>query len=173
MTGVGVDLTYHGHKMGVYILHDDAMDGGCLRCWDGVLWCGTWKKGLLYAIFGVAILLKPHRLWLSPASGVMLLLLASLYILLTFKTRKQAKDTLLQGREESYERFDEMPEVLDDTLPEPLPRRAYSDTHQPIHIAPSTSGSSNAASTSRTSTGVTRTHALVDGFGDQEIILEI
>lgn len=199
MSGVGVDLTYYGHKMGIYVLlaalvvffleitwavtlflqvclrHDDGMGGGCLRCWDGVLWCGSWKKGVLYAIFGAVILLRPHRLWLSPASGVMLLLLASLYFLLTFKIRREAKETLLQGREESYDRFDEMPEVLDDTLPEPLPRRGYTDAHHHIHIhsAPSTSGATNAASTSRMTTAVTRTHALVDGFGDQEIILEI
>ncbi|XP_071455391.1 uncharacterized protein [Hetaerina americana] len=197
MSGVGVDLTYHGHKMGIYFLvsaavvffleitwaitmflqvclrHDDGCGGGCLRCWKGVLWCGSWKKGILYALAGAAILIRPYHLWLTPASGGMLLFLAVLYFLLTLKARLEAKDALLAGRDDSYDRFEE---VLDDTMPEPLSQRGYMDTNHHILIqpTPSTSGTpypgANGPSTSSTTS---RTNFLVNDCCDHEILLEI
>ncbi|KDR11941.1 hypothetical protein L798_14123 [Zootermopsis nevadensis] len=50
----------------------------------------------------------------------MLVLLASLYLLLTCKNRFETKDLLLQSREDSYDRFEDMPEVIDDSLPGPI-----------------------------------------------------
>ncbi|KAK7791570.1 hypothetical protein R5R35_002861 [Gryllus longicercus] len=88
-----------------------------LRCWDAVLWIDLWKKSVLYAAFSVALFVRPHRLWLSSVAGVMLVLLALMYLVLTCRGRMEVKETLLQDREESYDRFDDMTEGVDDSLP--------------------------------------------------------
>ncbi|XP_068085164.1 uncharacterized protein [Anabrus simplex] len=90
------------------------------RCWDGILWLDHWKKSILYVAFSIALFIRPHRLWLSSVAGVMLVVLASFYLLLTCQGRKEVKDTLLQDREESYDRFEDIPDVIDDSLPGPV-----------------------------------------------------
>ncbi|XP_066983840.1 transmembrane protein 72-like [Macrobrachium rosenbergii] len=81
--GVGVDMVYHHHLLGVYILVLSLSllfleitwaitlflhvcirneSSSILWCWSGVLWIDTWKKALLYWTCATALLLKPHTL---------------------------------------------------------------------------------------------------------------
>lgn len=141
LCGVGVDVTFHHHAVGIYIIIGAVVVffleitwavtlflQVCLRneyspvyrCWDAVLWLDRWKKALLYLAFSILLFIHPHRLWLSSAAGVMLVLLACLYLLLSCKSHFETKDTLLQSREDSYDRFEDIPEVIDDSLPGPM-----------------------------------------------------
>ncbi|KAJ9587958.1 hypothetical protein L9F63_018614, partial [Diploptera punctata] len=103
------------------------------RCWDVVLWLDNWKKTILYAAFSILLFIKPHRLWLSSVAGVMVVVLASMYLLLSCKYRFETKDTLLQNREDSYDRFEDIPEVIDDSLPGPV-HESLSDSLLPYVI---------------------------------------
>ncbi|XP_021933769.1 transmembrane protein 72 isoform X2 [Zootermopsis nevadensis] len=141
LCGVGVDVAFHHHAVGIYVIIGAVVVFFCevtwavtlflqvclrneyspvYRCWDVVLWLDCWKKTLLYVALSVLLFIHPHQLWLSSVAGVMLVLLASLYLLLTCKNRFETKDLLLQSREDSYDRFEDMPEVIDDSLPGPI-----------------------------------------------------
>ncbi|XP_037802782.1 uncharacterized protein LOC119597309 [Penaeus monodon] len=84
--GVGVDMVYHHHNLGAYILMFSItllfleitwvvtlFLTVCVRnessrvfaCWGVVLWLDTWKKALLYWTFASLLLIKPHTLWLT------------------------------------------------------------------------------------------------------------
>ncbi|XP_049804362.1 uncharacterized protein LOC126246576 [Schistocerca nitens] len=139
--GVGVDVAFHHHVMGIYVTIGAVIVffleitwaitlflQVCLRneyspvfrCWDCVLWLDRWKKSLLYAVFAAVLLLKPHRLWLSSVAGSMLVLLALLYLVLSCRARSATKETLLHNREESFDRFDDAADMMDDSVPGPL-----------------------------------------------------
>lgn len=49
----------------------------------------------------------------------MTLVLCVLYLILTYKNHLEVKDALLADKEDSYDRFDDLQEDVDDTLPEP------------------------------------------------------
>ncbi|XP_071442489.1 uncharacterized protein [Hetaerina americana] len=235
MSGVGVDLIYHGHSIGTCVLIGSLLvflleiawalqlflhvclrqeeggqpasdETGCGSFRAAVQWCDKpSKKGFLYVVLGAVILLWPqHRLWLSPVAGVMLLLLSTLYFLLTLKKKGEARDTLLQGRDGSFDRFDDVSEVLDDSLPEPLapggsgglpttPVPGTLSVQFPLHVPRSSPPTHHAVSSPTEKVATTgavgdrsletpavpsgdagrHVHALVDGFGDQEIILRM
>nr|CAD7205228.1 unnamed protein product [Timema douglasi] len=89
-----------------------------LGVWEVVLWVDRWKKSIIYVGFSIALFVRPHRLWLSSVAGVMLVGLAGLYLILTCGALFQSsKDSLLDNREESYDRFDDVQEVMDDIIP--------------------------------------------------------
>nr|CAD7265829.1 unnamed protein product [Timema shepardi] len=89
-----------------------------LGVWQVVLWVDRWKKSIIYVGFSIALFVRPHRLWLSSVAGVMLVGLAGLYLILTCGALFQSgKDSLLDNREESYDRFDDVQEVMDDIIP--------------------------------------------------------
>ncbi|KAL1139941.1 hypothetical protein AAG570_006918 [Ranatra chinensis] len=113
---------------GICLVHFRNEFDPCFTCWSKVLWFGLWKRSILYIIFATVLFLKPHRLWLSIFSGVQLLMLAGLYLILTYRNcRNQNIPTaprLLHShspsQEENYDKYDDMTEVLDDSLPTPL-----------------------------------------------------
>nr|CAD7413735.1 unnamed protein product [Timema cristinae] len=89
-----------------------------LGVWEVVLWVDRWKKSIIYVGFSIVLFVRPHRLWLSSVAGVMLVGLAGLYLILTCGALFQSsKDSLLDNREESYDRFDDVQEVMDDIIP--------------------------------------------------------
>ncbi|KAF5286892.1 hypothetical protein FQA39_LY00425 [Lamprigera yunnana] len=100
------------------------------RCWQGVVWINGWKKTLAYGPLGAIPLIWPNKLWLAYAAGGQLIALAVFHFLLSFKGRKRRKhkDRLLNGDIDSFEssRFEEVTEVLDDGLPEPIPGSSHS-----------------------------------------------
>ncbi|XP_066984312.1 transmembrane protein 72-like [Macrobrachium rosenbergii] len=127
--GVGVDMVYHHHTLGAYILALSITvlfleitwtvtlflrvcvrneNSGVLHCWSKVLWFDTWKKAVVYWICAGAILIKPHTLWLTSAAGGMLISLGFLHLLLVYKKKLEAKEALLEAKEDSYDsRYEE------------------------------------------------------------------
>ncbi|KAF2888703.1 hypothetical protein ILUMI_17470 [Ignelater luminosus] len=104
------------------------------RCWQGVVWVNGWKKTFVYGSLGTIPLIWPHKLWLAYVAGGQLVALAVFHLLLSFKgrRRRKRKDRLLNGDIDSFERyktisrFEEVTEVLDDGLPEPIPGSSHS-----------------------------------------------
>uniref|UniRef100_A0A0A9XD15 Transmembrane protein 72 n=2 Tax=Lygus hesperus TaxID=30085 RepID=A0A0A9XD15_LYGHE len=112
MCGVGVDIAVHNHGIGYfYVLCSGIVFflevawiitlfiqicsrnefGPCMNCWTNVLWLRLWRKSVLYSIFASILFLRPHRLWLSIVAGLQLLVLAGLYLLLTYRANQQSK----------------------------------------------------------------------------------
>lgn len=139
MYGVGADVIFHRHYLGIYILavaflisflettwvvsiflglciSDDTHP--CLRYWDYILWLNRWKKSILYVCLALVMFLEPHAVWLAVISGAMLSFLALLYLVETFKAQYENKDALLGSREDTYDRFEDVPDDIDDSLPE-------------------------------------------------------
>ncbi|XP_047490689.1 uncharacterized protein LOC125040192 [Penaeus chinensis] len=144
--GVGVDMVYHHHNLGAYILMFSItllflevtwvvtlFLTVCVRnessrvfaCWGVVLWLDTWKKALLYWTFASLLLIKPHTLWLTTVSGGMLIGLGFLHLLLVYKKKLEAKEALLEAKEDSYDRYEEEGEP---TVPESANNNTDSDT---------------------------------------------
>ncbi|XP_068250370.1 uncharacterized protein [Palaemon carinicauda] len=84
-------------------------NSGLLHCWSRVLWFDTWKKALAYWICAGAVLIKPHiKMRLTLAAGGMLISLGFLHLLLVYKKKLEAKEALLEAREDSYDsRYEE------------------------------------------------------------------
>ncbi|KAJ8939862.1 hypothetical protein NQ318_017140 [Aromia moschata] len=105
-------------------------DNRIWRCWSAVTWFEGWKKSLIYGPMGAVPLVWPHKLWLSYVAAGQLLALAVFHLVLSFKgrRRRRRKDRLLQGDADSFEssKFEEVTEVLDDGLPEPIPGSSHS-----------------------------------------------
>ncbi|XP_064457973.1 uncharacterized protein LOC135368535 [Ornithodoros turicata] len=138
--GIGADLTFHRYDLGIYIIISAvlltvletafAVDlfldvcireerGLCLRLWRGIRWIDLWRKSVLYAAVSFLCFWYPVNVWLAILAGVMTLVLCVLYLILTYKNHLEVKDALLADKEDSYDRFDELQDDVDDTLPEP------------------------------------------------------
>ncbi|XP_068249081.1 uncharacterized protein [Palaemon carinicauda] len=123
-------MVYHHHILGAYILTLSiavlfleitwtvtlflrvcvrSENSGLLHCWSRVLWFDTWKKALAYWICAGAVLIKPHiKMRLTLAAGGMLISLGFLHLLLVYKKKLEAKEALLEAREDSYDsRYEE------------------------------------------------------------------
>lgn len=146
LCGVGVDIAYHRHIIGVYytissvvifvleiswvvtiflqVLPRNELSTPS-RCWNSVLWFDLWKRSILYCFTAAILFLRPHNLWLAGVSGVQLLILALCYLVLTFQPQYKVDkvDRLLVNHsvshEPSSERFDDVSDILDDTLLQP------------------------------------------------------
>ncbi|XP_045596182.1 transmembrane protein 72 isoform X2 [Procambarus clarkii] len=126
--GVGVDMVYHHHIIGVYILVFSVTlffleitwaitlflrvcirneTSRVLGCWSLVLWFDTWKKSVIYWAAAAAVLLRPHTLWLTSVSGGLLIGLGMFHLLLLYRKRLEAKEALLEAKEDSYDRYDD------------------------------------------------------------------
>ncbi|XP_013777531.1 uncharacterized protein LOC106462177 [Limulus polyphemus] len=139
--GVGADVAFHKHDLGVYVIisaviltfletmfvvnlfleasfRDEDKDG-CFRCWKRLQWLDLWKKSLLYAGMSVLCFVRPSTVWLATVAGVMLLILAILYLLMTYKVKIESGDSLLLQKEGSYDRYEDLQDEIDDSLPEP------------------------------------------------------
>ncbi|XP_059489299.1 uncharacterized protein LOC132204681 [Neocloeon triangulifer] len=133
LCGVGVDISFHHHPMGLYIIVCAVLvffleitwtvslflqvcsrgERSCL-CWRWVLWFAGWKKSLLYCGIAAALIAWPHHLWLSTVAGGMLLLLASCYALLSLSPTHPSPGSRLLHAEDSCDRFDT--DMLDDSF---------------------------------------------------------
>uniref|UniRef100_A0A0A9X5R3 Transmembrane protein 72 n=1 Tax=Lygus hesperus TaxID=30085 RepID=A0A0A9X5R3_LYGHE len=150
MCGVGVDIAVHNHGIGYfYVLCSGIVFflevawiitlfiqicsrnefGPCMNCWTNVLWLRLWRKSVLYSIFASILFLRPHRLWLSIVAGLQLLVLAGLYLLLTYRANQQSKvipsprllnNSNSPSQEDNFDKYDDITDVLDDGLPAPL-----------------------------------------------------
>ncbi|XP_076349816.1 transmembrane protein 72-like isoform X2 [Tachypleus tridentatus] len=139
--GVGVDVALHGHKLGIYIIlsaiiltfletmfvvflffeasfRDENKDK-CFRCWKQLQWLDQWRKSLLYLGMSVLCFIRPSTVWLAIVAGVMLITLAILYLLMTCREKLEPRKPVLFEREASYDRFNDLQDEIDDSLPEP------------------------------------------------------
>ncbi|XP_012282977.1 uncharacterized protein LOC105701111 [Orussus abietinus] len=100
--GVGADVAYRGHVMGVYVTASSAVilflevtwavtlfvqvcvrndDSLCWRCWSSVLVVTRgWRRALFYLPLSCILAWKSHRLWLSFVAAGMLVVLSLLHI---------------------------------------------------------------------------------------------
>ncbi|XP_076349817.1 transmembrane protein 72-like isoform X3 [Tachypleus tridentatus] len=115
--GVGVDVALHGHKLGIYII--DENKDKCFRCWKQLQWLDQWRKSLLYLGMSVLCFIRPSTVWLAIVAGVMLITLAILYLLMTCREKLEPRKPVLFEREASYDRFNDLQDEIDDSLPEP------------------------------------------------------
>ncbi|XP_054267785.1 uncharacterized protein LOC128989761 isoform X2 [Macrosteles quadrilineatus] len=144
LCGVGVDITIHQHSLGIYLVAASFLvllleitwaitlflqvcirneDHPVLRCWDVVLWCGLWKRSILYTAIAVVLFLRPHRLWLSLVAGVQLSMLAACYLLMSCRSqwyRRNSGRLLLSQTPSVEDRMEDVTEILDDSLPGPV-----------------------------------------------------
>ncbi|XP_057653200.1 uncharacterized protein LOC130892035 [Diorhabda carinulata] len=151
LAGVGVELSFHRHRIGYYLLGCSTFvliaevtwvatlflqicvrnDHKLWKYWKGVTWFSVWKKTLIYAPMSVLPLIWPHKLWLSYVASGQLLSLALFHLILSFQSKKKKrrrKDHLLHTDGDSFEssKFEEITECLDDCLPEPIPGSSHS-----------------------------------------------
>lgn len=138
--GVGVDLALHKHSLGVYtifiaviltvletsfainlfldfIIKDEK--NFCFQCWQHIQWLDMWKKTILYLFLSVFCFFKPVEMWLATIGGSMLIILALLYMVFTYKIHLTEQETLMYDKECSYDRFEDLQDEIDDSLPEP------------------------------------------------------
>ncbi|XP_011646730.1 uncharacterized protein LOC105433239 isoform X2 [Pogonomyrmex barbatus] len=122
--GVGVDVAYHRHVMGLYVTNEDSL---CLRCWSIVLTViRGWRRALFYLPLSCLLAWRPNKLWLSYVAAGLLAVLSLLYIASSALERRDTcqsrigidsvGESLLNSRQENYDRFEEVlvTEVLDD-----------------------------------------------------------
>lgn len=154
MWGVGVEVTLHHSGLGIYVLCAACLltfletiwvmniflalcikdeNHGFFRCWDVVLWLDLWKKSVLYFIIALIMFIKPHRI-LVVISGTTLLLLAILYLIVTYVVKSYTKESLLSGREDAYDRFEDIQDEIDDSLPEPLQMPTIADQDEILQV---------------------------------------
>ncbi|XP_035216946.1 transmembrane protein 72-like [Stegodyphus dumicola] len=140
MWGVGTDMTIHKHGLGVYtlfiavvltiletsfavniyldfIIKDDK--NLCFQCWQHIQWFDLWKKTILYFFLSIFCFIKPYEMWLATVGGSMLIVLALLYLIFTYKVHLTEQEALLYDKECSYDRFEDLQDEIDDSLPEP------------------------------------------------------
>ncbi|XP_015912011.1 transmembrane protein 72 [Parasteatoda tepidariorum] len=140
MWGVGADLTIHKHGLGAYtlfiaviltifetsfainiyldfIIKDEK--NICFQCWQLIQEMDIWKKTALYLFLSIFCFIKPHEMWLAAIGGCMLLVLALLYLVFSYKTYLAEQETLMFDKECSYDRFEDLQDEIDDRLPEP------------------------------------------------------
>ncbi|XP_033211805.1 uncharacterized protein LOC117169505 [Belonocnema kinseyi] len=102
VSGVGVDVAYHGHVMGFYVTgasvvifflevtwaitlfiqicvkNDESL---CWNCWSSVLMITRgWRRSLFYLPVSCILAWKPYRLWLSFVAAGLLAILALAHI---------------------------------------------------------------------------------------------
>ncbi|XP_011646729.1 uncharacterized protein LOC105433239 isoform X1 [Pogonomyrmex barbatus] len=100
--GVGVDVAYHRHVMGLYVTAASSVifflevtwaitlfvqlcvrneDSLCLRCWSIVLTViRGWRRALFYLPLSCLLAWRPNKLWLSYVAAGLLAVLSLLYI---------------------------------------------------------------------------------------------
>ncbi|XP_055530306.1 uncharacterized protein LOC129721582 isoform X2 [Wyeomyia smithii] len=144
VNGIGVDIMVHGFTAGVYIIvasvlifllevkwlfilfvqllcrsHD--YSAGCHKCWNFCRFCGGWRLSFPYVALGIALIIWPHRLWLSHVAGGLLIVLALLRLLTLCQFRPGGRDEeLLNHFDDHVEKYDNLSDVLvDDSMPKP------------------------------------------------------
>nr|XP_012224149.1 PREDICTED: uncharacterized protein LOC105673231 isoform X2 [Linepithema humile] len=114
--GVGADVAYHRHVMGLYVTNEDSL---CLHCWSGVLAVTQgWRRALFYLPLSCILAWRPHRLWLSYVAAGLLAVLSLLHIVWSALGRRDpcqssastdsVGESLLNSKQENYDRFEEV-----------------------------------------------------------------
>ncbi|XP_052897099.1 uncharacterized protein LOC128304018 [Anopheles moucheti] len=143
VSGVGIDIMVHGYTAGVYIIvasvviflleikwlftlfivlcTNNDYSSRCYQCWSVCRYCGGWHLTFPYVALGIALIVWPHRLWLSHVAGGLLIALAMLRLLTVCKFRPHGKDDeLLNHFDEHADKYDNLSDVLvDNSMPEP------------------------------------------------------
>lgn len=57
----------------------------CARCWSICRIFGGWRLSPPYVALGIALIMWPHRLWLSHVAGVQMIMLAVLRLFTIFR----------------------------------------------------------------------------------------
>ncbi|XP_014244750.1 uncharacterized protein LOC106663975 [Cimex lectularius] len=154
--GVGIDIALHKHNIGVFYiicsmvvfffeitwvitlflqmcLVDELHP--CFQCWEKVLWFRLWKKSILYSLFAFILFVKPKNVWLSLMAGILLLFLAVLYLLLTYRSRNQFRmvpsprllRTHSSNRHSPFDKYEDMTEMMDDIITRPMSSNRLAD----------------------------------------------
>lgn len=139
MWGVGVDLAVHKYGLGTYILaiavlltfSETAFAANifleftikdeknlCYQCWQHLQSVNSWKKAAVYLLLSFFCFLQPIRLWLGAIAGITLIILALLYLQLAYKVAVMDKEALFYDKDCSYDRFENLQDEIDDSLPE-------------------------------------------------------
>ncbi|XP_041768022.1 uncharacterized protein LOC121591497 isoform X2 [Anopheles merus] len=102
-------------------INSNDYSSGCYRCWSVCRYCGGWHLTFPYVALGIALIVWPHRLWLSHVAGGLLIGLAMLRLLTVCKFRPHGKDDeLLNHCDEHADKYDNLSDVLvDNSMPEP------------------------------------------------------
>ncbi|XP_021697438.1 uncharacterized protein LOC5563737 isoform X1 [Aedes aegypti] len=100
---------------------DYSSSSGCVKCWSICRFCGGWRLSFPYVALGIALIMWPHRLWLSHVAGGQLIGLAVLRLLTLCQFRQGGKDEqLLNQFDENVDKYDNLTDVLvDDSMPKP------------------------------------------------------
>ncbi|XP_067672481.1 transmembrane protein 72-like [Haliotis asinina] len=134
--GAGVEAAFYQHVLGIYMLVaavvvtalefvfvinyfveicTSSTAAKCWRFWDCVMWLDDWKKGVLYIAICIPCFIQPHKVVLGVLAGSIMFVSAMLYMLKTFKTRRERRlETITQ--KPSYDRFEDIHEDLHDDL---------------------------------------------------------
>ncbi|XP_055607144.1 uncharacterized protein LOC129754906 [Uranotaenia lowii] len=93
----------------------------CRWCWKLCRFCGSWRLAFPYVALGVALIIWPHRLWLSHVAGGQLIALAAFRLALVCQFRYRGRDEeLLSQLDEHMDKYDNLSDVLvDDSMPRP------------------------------------------------------
>ncbi|XP_059158612.1 uncharacterized protein LOC131942714 isoform X1 [Physella acuta] len=65
--------------------------GCCCRIWSAIMWVDNWKKFVLYVLLSIPLFLEDSRLVLSIVSGLLLILLSTMYLIKTFRSHVSVK----------------------------------------------------------------------------------
>ncbi|KAL1505926.1 hypothetical protein ABEB36_005374 [Hypothenemus hampei] len=153
LAGVGVDFIYHNRFPG-YLLIAYAVtifiaetlwiltlflklmirvDHNVWRIWKYCTMLDDWKKSPVYIFIGLMTMYKPYKLWLVYLAGGATIFLGIMHLLLSIflkvlKSRSKKKENRSGHSDlESLEsRFEEVTDVLDDCLPDPMPGSSVS-----------------------------------------------
>ncbi|XP_029732421.1 uncharacterized protein LOC109406023 isoform X2 [Aedes albopictus] len=100
---------------------DYSSPSSCAKCWSICRFCGGWRLSFPYVALGIALIMWPHRLWLSHVAGGQLIALAMLRLLTLCQFRQGGKDEqLLNHFDEHVDKYDNLTDVLvDDSMPKP------------------------------------------------------
>lgn len=79
----------------------------CARCWSLCRLVGGWRLSPPYVALGVALIMWPHRLWLSHVAGVQMIMLAVLRLFTIFRYggSRGKGDELLPQHDDSFEKW--------------------------------------------------------------------
>ncbi|XP_011700665.1 PREDICTED: uncharacterized protein LOC105457598 [Wasmannia auropunctata] len=136
--GVGADVAYHRHVMGLYVTAASGVifflevtwaitlfvqlcvrneESLCSRCWSGVLSATRgWRRALFYLPLSCILAWRPNKLWLSYVAAGLLAVLSLLHIASSALGRRDScqsnadsvGESLLNSRQENYDRFEEV-----------------------------------------------------------------
>ncbi|XP_066259262.1 uncharacterized protein [Euwallacea similis] len=161
LAGVGVDFIYHGRFPGYWLIAYAVTiflvetlwvltlflkltvrpDHRIWQIWKYCSLIDDWKKSPLYIFMGLMTMYKPYKLWLVYLAGGCTVLLGFLHLSMSMfhkilRRRKKKDHRSGQSDLDSLEsRFEEITEVLDDGIPDPIPGSSVSlsDSLRPDH----------------------------------------